>query len=108
MSKKTKSFVEQCLAGDIDPSQIDVFVEDWHGEKGQGTLAQHLGFSEEEYACWVEEPSTLRSILFSRETGIPLNESLRRATAQGVAARCGNASEEGEELREWLERTGRI
>ena len=36
MSNKQASFVEQCLDGAVDPTQIDDFVDQWHeGEDEQ-------------------------------------------------------------------------
>ena len=107
MSDKPMTFVEQCLEGLVDASDIDDFIDQWH-EGGSGcSIEQYLGFTPEEYACWVEEPWSLRSILHSRKTGKPLHECLQWARAENVAARAATL-EEADALEKWLRRTGRI
>lgn len=63
------NFVELCLHGTVQPSEIDRFVEEWHeGRVGQNLkLHEHLGLSWEEYSAWVTRPSTLPSLLESRQ-----------------------------------------
>jgi hypothetical protein len=56
------------LEGDALESEIDRFVEEWHQATGTNeTLAEFLGFTEEEYALWVEQPQALRLILSRRK-----------------------------------------
>ena len=107
MSSKAKTFVALCLAGEVGPEAIDDFVRKWHTGKSETSLAEYLGFTEEEYACWVEEPWTLRLIMYARVHNTALNEVLPWGEAQNIAARAGTP-EEGEVLRKWLVRTGRI
>ena len=103
------TFVEQCLQGMADPSQIDDFIDQWHEGPSQQSLHDYLGFTAKEYACWVEEPLALRAIFFARKTHTALEECLEWVLADNVAARAKILEEaEAEVLRNWLERTGRI
>ena len=107
MSDKPMTFVDQCLEGLVDPPQIDDFIDQWHEGTSKCSLPEYLGFTPEEYACWVEEPCSLRFILFSRKTGMGLKQSLQWRLAENVAARAENL-EEADVLKRWLQRTGRI
>src|SRR5437899_5671925 len=60
-------FIEQVLEGEILETEIDDFVEQWHESNSQESLADYLGFTDEEYALWVEKPETLRSIILRRK-----------------------------------------
>ena len=62
------TFLDACVAGRAAPNQIDDWVERWHGlgPRDQRTLAEFLGMSGDEYARWVERPTTLNSILRAR------------------------------------------
>ena len=101
MSDRQATFVEQCLDGSVDPSQIDDFIDQWHAGQDERPIETFLGFTSEEYARWVEEPWTLRYILFSRKMGRPFEESL------AVAARSEDP-QEADVLKGWLRRTKRI
>jgi hypothetical protein len=100
-------FVDQCLAGEVAAEEIDDFVTAWHeGDDGR-PIHQFLGLTPEEYAVWVEQPASLRYILFSRRHGIDLEDALELADRQAVAARTANEGEARVVL-DWLRRTGRI
>jgi hypothetical protein len=107
MSSKSTTFIDLCLAGEVDPSTIDEHVAAWHQSDTELTIAEFLGMTEEEYAAWVEEPWTLRFILFARAQKLPLSKALQGADAGNVAARCSNL-EEAHVLQSWLRRTGRV
>lgn len=66
------NFMEKVLAGDVLDREIDDFVEQWHKSQTTQSLAEFLGFTDEEYALWVEQPESLRSILFSRKQDLKL------------------------------------
>jgi hypothetical protein len=100
-------FIEKVLAGDVLDTEIDDFVEQWHQSKtGQG-LAEFLGFTDEEYALWVEQPESLRSILFCRKQEINFSEATEWQDAHRVAARSQQTGDADELLR-WLKQTGRL
>jgi len=65
------TFVERALRGEVE--EIDDAIDAWHAAQSGVSLAQWLGFSEAEYASWVEDPSRLKEIL-----------DARRATDQGT------------------------
>ena len=87
MSRKSKRFLELCLSGAVGPERIDEYVATWHASKDTGSLAEYLGFTEEEYACWLEDPSTLRSIMYARVHGLALKDVLDRGCTRDIAAR---------------------
>jgi hypothetical protein len=89
-------------------TDIDDFVEAWHQAGGFGQeLHDYLGLTWNEYALWVERPSTLRAIIASHELDEPLEELLERSDEHAVAAR-GLAPEDAQAVREWLHLTGRL
>lgn len=71
------------------------------------SLAAFLGFTEDEYALWVEQPEALKSILFCRTHDIQLGEASEWKEAHRVAARSQGAGDAGA-LLEWLKKTGRL
>ena len=107
MSNRQMTFVDLCLEGSVAPSEIDDFVDRWHEGDSRVSIETFLGFTQEEYACWVEEPWTLRSILFSRKTGHSLTDSLKWAAADKIAARSNDLAD-ADTLQAWLQRTGRL
>jgi hypothetical protein len=71
MSKPDATFVEKCLSGDAFADDIDDYIDQWHEGAGQGELHEFLGFTEEEYALWVERPEALGRILDARKQHLP-------------------------------------
>jgi hypothetical protein len=101
-------FIEQALEGDVLETEIDDFVEAWHrGEGAAETLAAYLGFTDDEYALWVEQPQALRSILFCRKYNIDASQMSNWRDAHRVAARSQEHGDASELLR-WLKDTGRL
>ena len=100
-------FIEQVLEGDVLHTEIDDYVVQWHEEKTSQSLAAFLGFTEDEYALWVEQPEALKSILFCRTHDIQLGEASEWKEAHRVAARSQGAGDAGA-LLEWLKKTGRL
>jgi hypothetical protein len=101
------NFIEQVLEGEVLDTEIDDFVERWHNSKSDESLPDFLGFTPQEYALWVEQPETLRSIVFCRKKGVDLSEASSWQEAHRLAARSqkkGNAKE----LLLWLKKTGRL
>ena len=56
-------FIEWVLAGEALDAAIDDFVESWHQGDSKLSLADFLGFTEEDYATWVAQPKSLESII---------------------------------------------
>ena len=104
MSDRRITFVDLCLDGQVDPSAIDDFIDEWHASDAACTVEQYLGFTREEYAYWIEQPWALRFILFSRRAGMPLGKGLQWGSGQNIAAR-GTTLEEAQALEAWLKRT---
>ena len=65
------TFVELYISGDIEAQKIDRFVAEWHEGDSEETLAAYLGFTEDEYARWVERPESLHSILRAKKFALP-------------------------------------
>src|SRR5437016_428693 len=101
------NFIEKVLEGDVLDTEIDDFVEQWHRTKTAKSLAEFLGFTDEEYALWVEQPEAIRSILFCRKHDIDLAEAPSWRDAHRVAARSQGNGDASELLR-WLKKTGRL
>ena len=73
MSNKT--YIEQCLAGDVLVEDIDDFVASWHNDPvAQGSLRDNLGFSKEEYKLWAEKPEALPFIILAHKNNVPLRK----------------------------------
>ena len=60
-------FIEWVLAGEALDAAIDDFVESWHQGDSKLSLADFLGFTEEDYATWVAQPKSLESIIASHK-----------------------------------------
>lgn len=84
-SEKPAAFIDKCLAGTAHLSDIDDFVAAWHRGEGLLTLRESLGFTQKEYALWVEEPRSADAILLARSRKLPLAEAKRLAAQAAVA-----------------------
>ena len=60
-------FIELVLEGEAFDTEIDDFVESWHQGDSKLSLADFLGFTEEDYATWVAQPKSLESIIASHK-----------------------------------------
>ncbi len=78
MYERKKTFIELCLEGRADLSDIDDYIEAWHTTKGDASLHQFLGMTDSEYSLWVEKPDSLRFILLSRRFDIPVEQAKER------------------------------
>ena len=61
-----KTFVEDVLAKEVELSDIDSYVSDWHNNSDiTCTLQEYLGFTEKEYKEWLQcgDESTLARII---------------------------------------------
>ena len=104
---KPPTFVESVLAGDALDTDIDNFVDRWQQSSENRSLASYLGFTDDEYALWVEQPASLRTILHSRHHGLPLENELNWDEVHSLAAR---SMSEGESnvLIQWLRQKGYV
>ena len=69
-----KTFLDLVLAGDARQDDIDDFVDRWHDGDASCPLAAFLGMSDDEYALWVEKPSSLSLILQAHAAGMRLEK----------------------------------
>lgn len=100
--------VTRLLEGDeYELSRIDDEVDAWHESDSSLALHEWLGFTEAEYAIFVERPSAVRFVLAARKKGTSIADALECVDAPRLAARGGSA-EEVDGLREWLHQTGRL
>ncbi len=103
----SNTFVEQVLLGDALWTEIDDWVERWHSGSGDRSLQDFLGMTWQEYALWVEQPSTLRVILAARELGSDVEDLIKAPDEFAVAARSLSLDERNT-VWQWLKRTGRL
>ncbi|MGE5595566.1 MAG: hypothetical protein ACM3S1_05965 [Hyphomicrobiales bacterium] len=101
----TRTFVDLCLAGEVDTDEIELFIRDWHEGQDTRSLAEFLGFSDEEYALWVEKPAILPAILASRRSGSSLREAVE-AVAGSTAAVGAPNSDAADDLLVWIRERG--
>jgi hypothetical protein len=107
MSKLHETFVDLCLSGQAFAFEIDDFIDQWHKGTDRRALNDFLGFSEEEYAIWVERPEALNHILFARKHSLPFKQALQWGEGYAIAARAPS-QDEARHIVEWLKQTGRI
>ncbi len=84
MYKRKKTFIDLCLEGRADLSDIDEYVEAWHTTDEDVRLHQFLGMTIGEYSLWVEKPQVLRSILFSKRFGLPVEQAADQMTESNL------------------------
>ena len=58
----TRTFMDRYLAGELEPEDIDDFVDEWHTGTTTVPLSVYLGMTPEEYACWVVHANALPRI----------------------------------------------
>lgn len=103
----TPTFVELCLQGDALVSEVDDYVEQWHDSSDGRSLPEFLGLTETEYALWVEQPNSLKTIIFARKNEVALDTLLRFNEGYAIAARA-SSPEEVAAIVTWLKKTKRI
>ncbi len=61
----TSTFMEDCLSQEVQPEDIDDYVDRWHSSDtaNQQQLHEYLGLSWEEYKRWCADPQELSSII---------------------------------------------
>lgn len=71
MSEPTvRTFVDRCVAGEALPGDIDEAVAQWHESDSNESLTTFLGLRDDEYAAWVEVPSTLGRVVEARRRAL--------------------------------------
>jgi hypothetical protein len=104
----SKTFIERCLNGEADLSDIDKYIENWHRTPDSISLHEYLGMSFEEYSIWVEKPSSLPYILSAKKFHTDLHSVLvREEEPFSLAARASDQTEP-KKIFEWLKKTKRI
>lgn len=73
--EETKTFLQHCLEGTMQPSEIQDAVEAYHAGDGNGTLREYLGFDPYEYEAWCREgDETVTEIVNAHRNGRTLRE----------------------------------
>lgn len=106
ISKIRKTFIDLCLEGDADLTEIDDYVEAWHNSDEDIEIHTFLGMTLEEYFLWVENPNAIRMILFAKRYDFDI-DAIGDQTDCQFAAR-SDAPKEIIEVIEWLKEMGRI
>lgn len=74
--ERTKTFLQRCLEGTAQPSEIHDAVEGYHAGDGNGTLREYLGFDPYEYEAWGREgDETVTEIVNAHREGRTLREA---------------------------------
>ena len=63
------NFINLLINGEMQPSDIDKYVDCWHSIETYMELHEFLGMSEDEYEMWVADDSYLQEIIKSRIAG---------------------------------------
>lgn len=100
MSASKDTFVARCLSGLALASDIDDAVRSWHFGDDPRELDDYLGFTEEEYDCWITRPSCIHEILACRNSGKTFTPEHREAEL-ALAAR-SNTKVEDVDISRWL------
>ena len=63
-----KTFLSEVLAGRETEAAVDDWVEAWHTGDGEGLeLHEYLGMTWDEYGDWARFPSSLSTIVHTRQ-----------------------------------------
>jgi hypothetical protein len=62
MSERT-TFLDDIRSGWTEPGELALYIDDWLRSRPPWTLREHLGFTEEQAARWVEDASYIDVIL---------------------------------------------
>jgi hypothetical protein len=62
-----RTFMDRYLADEVEPEDIDDFVDEWHEGEYTISLAEFLGLSNDEYWRWVKDANVLPHIRAERE-----------------------------------------
>lgn len=67
MNEVPITFVQACLNGTAKSSEIDSYVDRWHGTTDNRSLYAYLGLTEDEYRTWLRDPSFIDSVIADRK-----------------------------------------
>ena len=86
------SFVQKCLNGEADLSELDEYIEYWHTHDVEISLREFLGLTHREYEEWGNGgDSIFRDILRCRIEGISFEDYQGMNNEQRRAARSFDA-----------------
>jgi hypothetical protein len=100
-------FLNLCLSGEVDLEDIDDFIDVWHDSNSKEEIYDFLGLTMNEYALYVEKPSSLPYIIMSHRFGTSIEDALKFKDGFALAARAKDA-DEAHKVLQWLKKTGRI
>ncbi|HZK81589.1 MAG TPA: hypothetical protein VFC46_10990 [Humisphaera sp.] len=72
MNHNPSNFIESCLAGQALAEEIYSFIDQWHESDATVGVAQYLGITGAEYALWLEQSESLKSIILAHQNQVPL------------------------------------
>lgn len=111
------TFIELLVDGRALPDDADDFVDQWSDSHDPRPLHDFLGMSWDEYSLWVEQPASLRYIVFARLRR-KSTRNVERAEVHAIseystprelaAVARATDSKEAQSVLDWLKRTGRI
>lgn len=63
------NFIEDCLSGNTILQEIDNYIDQWHDSQSDQTIYEYLGMTKEEYALFVKDENSLKSIIMAHKQG---------------------------------------
>jgi hypothetical protein len=63
------TFIDSFLEGKATLDEIDDFVDRWHESGADDSIYKFLGMTWNEYKLWVEDPTSLLSIIDAHRKG---------------------------------------
>jgi hypothetical protein len=57
-----RTFMDRYVAGEVEPEEIDDYVDAWHQGMSAVPLSEYLGMTLEEYATWLMHADALPHI----------------------------------------------
>jgi hypothetical protein len=98
-------FIEACHEGDALLEEIEDYIDEWHDSDSEEEIYEYLGMTIDEYGLWVENDAMLKTIIYSRELGIPVMDFIKNTSGEKLVAR-SSSPEEAASVKEWLVRKG--
>lgn len=108
MSKSGQTFLDLSLAGYVELSDIDDFVDRWHEGDDARELREFLGFTPVEYVAWVEEPEVLPYIATARRERRDFRDLLESSFSDYRMAARSESEKKIVQLRNWLKENGKL
>lgn len=83
-----KTFIDDCLNGDANVTDIDQYIEYWHTHELTNTLQEFLGLNDYEFEVWCKNSDNiLRDILRCRIDSIDFKTYRQMSPDEKIAAR---------------------